>query len=192
MNKLDGFFRLKELSLPTVPFKIYEPGGRLSPDRLWTLRTALYEGHDFALPRAVGVSSKEGEAFASKYEKEYSGKGIIIYYPYFVASKSGTLLIRSQQSIIEGVKGDLWHLVSEGKKEMTWFMGGKFIGNASFLNDDEKKELEKQESKLRRIFYEDLAIGKEVLLEWSFAHDSDFQGQAVGEAYLVFYELRVA
>lgn len=191
MNKLDGFFRLKELNIPTVPFRIFEDGDHLSPDKLWTLRTAIYSGKDFNLPRAIGVSREEGESFAADFIKRYRDNGIVIYYPYFIAEKSGTFLIRNNGSVIEGVKGDLWHLVTEGKRDITLFFGEEIKEDTSFFTEEEINQLNTYEKKIRQMFYSDISIGKEVLLEWSFAYESDLQKQPTGNKYLVFYELRI-
>ena len=44
MNKLMGFFELKDLNLPTIPWKEYKKGMKLDSSLLWTVRSAVYRG----------------------------------------------------------------------------------------------------------------------------------------------------
>ena len=46
-------------------------------------------------------------------------RGIVTYYPYFIAEKSGTLEISNTRIVIEAVEGDLWRLVTEGERDVT-------------------------------------------------------------------------
>ena len=49
MNKLMGFLELKEMSLPSIPWKQYTGNEKLDEKYLWTIRSAVYRGED--LPR---------------------------------------------------------------------------------------------------------------------------------------------
>ena len=49
MNKLMGFYELRELSIPTIPWKEYFPGVELSDEFLWTIRSAVNHGDDLNL-----------------------------------------------------------------------------------------------------------------------------------------------
>lgn len=91
MNKLLGFFELKDSLLPTIPWRIFDKDVKLDSNMLWTVRTAVHKGDDLNLPRCVGVSEKEAYDFALSTSKKYGENGMIIYYPYFIAEKSGTL-----------------------------------------------------------------------------------------------------
>lgn len=44
---------------------------------------------------------------------------MVVYYPYFVAQKSGTLNIHLDKIIIEAVKDDLWNLVTDQKLDVS-------------------------------------------------------------------------
>ena len=59
MNKLMGFYELRELSIPTIPWKEYFPGVELSDEFLWTIRSAVNHGDDLNLPRLVGKTAGE-------------------------------------------------------------------------------------------------------------------------------------
>ena len=75
MNKLDGFYQLKTLTLPTVDWVEYK-GQSLDRDILWTVRSAVFSGDDFNLPRAVGVSADEAERFAAARRDSLGGENI--------------------------------------------------------------------------------------------------------------------
>lgn len=42
MNKLMGFFELKEMNLPCVPWKEYHTGDTLDDHFLWSISQAIY------------------------------------------------------------------------------------------------------------------------------------------------------
>ena len=52
MNKLLGFYELRDSSLPVVPWKEYNPKTtKFKGNNLWTIRTALNKGNDVNLPK---------------------------------------------------------------------------------------------------------------------------------------------
>ena len=112
MNKLMGFLELKEMMLPSIPWKQYTGNEELSDDFLWTIRSAVYRGDDLNLPRSVGKDADESKKFADDLLRKINDNGMVIYYPYFVAKKSGTLEVRRDCVVIEAVKDDLWNLVT--------------------------------------------------------------------------------
>lgn len=193
MNKLMGFFELQSMNLPAIPWKEYTGKEKLEDDILWTIRSAVFEGNDLNLPRLVGVNSKEAETFAGQILKELEGKGIVIFYPYFIANKSGTLEVNQDRIVIEAVKSDLWNMVTFSDRDVTIQYKEKkeFVnGNAGFLETKEKEELLSTVREIKKTFRGDLIEGKSVLLEWSFAQNCDLNKNPIGDEYLVFYEVR--
>ena len=194
MNKLMGFLELKEMKLPSVPWKQYTGKENFGDRYLWTVRSAVYRGNDLNLPRSIGESSKVSKKFADQLLKEMNNNGIVIYYPYFIANKSGTLEVRSDKVIIEAVKDDLWNLVTYSEREVTIITdidGNKsIIGNANFISNEELDSLSKHIPEIRKLFRNDLLQGKAALLEWSFAQSCNASKEPIGEKYLVFYEAR--
>lgn len=83
MNKLLGFYELKNSMLPTIPWKEYKMDTVLDSDILWTVRTAVYKGEDLNLPRSVGTTAEAAIEFAKSTFQRYGKNGMIIYYPYF-------------------------------------------------------------------------------------------------------------
>lgn len=193
MNKLMGFYELKNLDIPTVPWKRFTRSTVLDDTLLWTLRIAVTGSNDLNLPRAVGVPAGEalekGKAFLDQYEKS----GIVIYYPYFVAHKSGVMEIKSGRTVIEAVDKDLWNLVTYGRKNLTVIMdrdGVQHTGDSRFLSEAELLELKQYARIMAGQYRSLLSEGKSLLAEWSFAYHAGADGLPKGDPYLVFYELR--
>ena len=195
MNKLMGFYELKESSLPTIPWEIYTPDVKLDNAKLWTIRSAVNNGDDLNLPRLVGKSAVEAKQFADKLYKQMEGKGIVIYYPYFIAHKSGTLNVFQDKVIIEAVEKDLWNLVTYQNVDVSINFDSEMrissiFGNEKFLHDDEVNNLIIYVKKIKQMFRDDLLEGNSVLLEWSYASNYSINNDDVSGQYLVFYEAR--
>lgn len=193
MNKLMGFYELKNMQLPSIPWAEYTGNEILSANLLWTVRCAVFRGEDLNLPRIVGVTAKEAKIFADEQLAALGGKGIVVYYPYFSAVKSGTVDVHKSKVIIEAVDKDLWNLVTYAKRDVTIQVNenGEYInGNKEFLNSYEKEKLLSFIPEIRKIFRDELTEGKSILFEWSFARDCNLDKVPVGNEYLVFYEAR--
>lgn len=195
MNKLMGFLELKEMRLPVIPWKQYTGREELDDGYLWTIRSAIYRGNDLNLPRLVGENAEKAKKFADQLFLKMKEKGIVIYYPYFIAKKSGTLEVKQSQVIIEAVREDLWNMVTYSEREVTIIKDEllnttESMGNDSFLTQEEQNGLYKYVSEIRKIFRDDLLEGHSALLEWSYAQSCNKDREPVGEEYLVFYEAR--
>jgi hypothetical protein len=141
----------------------------------------------------VGVSSSEAIEFANAVKQKLGDNALIIYYPYFVADKSGTLLVSPSGFIIEAVNKDLWNLVSNNDRDITYaYENGQLqiTGNKYFLSTKEIEELNLVERRVRGSFRDSLLEGKSILLEWSYAVESSPTKEKIGKPYLVFYECR--
>ena len=193
MNKLLGFYELKESALPTIPWKEFHKGVKLDSNMLWPIRTAVHRGDDLNLPRCVGVTSEEAYEFAVSTSKRFGENGMIIYYPYFIAEKSGTLNVFSNKIVIEAVKDDLWNLVTHSQCDFTLIVTDKnkeYIGDENFMSHEEINEIESYVREVKKLFRDDLLEGKSILLEWSFAYNCNKEKKRIGDRYLVFYEVR--
>lgn len=193
MNKLMGFYELKNMRLPSIPWREYTGNEFMDGNYLWTIRSAVFAGDDLNLPRLVGADSSTAKEFADRLSHELGNKGIVIYYPYFLANKSGTLNIYADEIVIEAVNKDLWNLVTYMDREVTIRIKGDvelIDGNDHFLSTSEKKELLRHVNEIRRLFRDDMLEGRGVLLEWSFAQNCDANKEPAGDEYLIFYEAR--
>lgn len=54
MNKLDGFYELRDLNIPGVPWKEYSSSDQLDENMLYSVRVAVQRGDDTSLPRLIG------------------------------------------------------------------------------------------------------------------------------------------
>ena len=188
-----GLLELKNSALPTVPWEEYTAGTELDDSVLWTIRSAVFQGNDFNLPRSVGKDAAESEQFAGSLSERLSGRGIVLYYPYFIAKKSGTLNVYNDRVIIEAVKDDLWNLVTYSKRDVTVIIGPKgtvYNGSRDFLTGSEISEIFSYVGEIRGMFRDDLTTGKSILLEWSYAYACNKNKEKTGRQYLVFYEAR--
>lgn len=193
MNKLEGFFELRTLPLPSVPWKRYTGKEAFSDDALWTVRSALSKGADFHLPRKVGVKADEAQAFARELFSKFSSDDYIIYYPYFIAEKSGTLEITPSRAVIEAVRGDLWNLLTHNLRDVTVIeeKGRRHMfGDGAFLTEDERKELLGHAGYLRRRYGTSILIDQSLILEWSYAYETAADGSPKGARKLLFIEMR--
>ncbi len=190
-----GFYELRDLAIPTIPWKEYKPGIELPNNYLWTIRSAVVRGNDLNLPRLIGKPANEAIAFADNLYKRLDGNGIVIYYPYFIAHKSGTLNVFLDKIVIEAIKNDLWNLVTNQDLDvsMAFDCQNNLIssyGNKEFLNKIEINQLLKYAKKISSIYRDELLEGNTILLEWSFASSCNTDKEPIDEPYLVFYEVR--
>lgn len=216
MNKYIGFYELKSINLPAVSWRKFTADSVLDGNLLWTVRVALENGNDLHLPRAVGVPADEAVMKGMSFLEQYGENGMVIYYPYFIAKKSGVLDINSRRTVIEAVEKDLWNLVTYGKKNVSIIIpvektcrmqkyhaddvclqdakpnngDMEIFGDAAFLDREEIEELAKSASIIRGRFRDELNEGRAILAEWSYAYNTDTGHKPLGSRYLVFYELR--
>lgn len=193
MNKYIGFYELKKINLPTVQWRMFNYDTVLDPGLFWTVRVAVETGTDLNLPRFVGVSAHIAQQEGRKLIDRFGENGMVVYYPYFIAEKSGVIEVASNKLVIEVVDKDLWNLVSYGHKNLTIIQKDgchRYEGDRNFLQLQELQELDRCASIIRRRFRGELAEGLSVLAEWSYAYNTDTGHQPSGSRYLVFYELR--
>lgn len=193
MNKLEGFFELQSLGIPTVPWRQFEQDTKLSKDILWTIRTAVAKGDDLNLPRKVGITAEEAEEFARSLLKNMGKEDLVIYYPYFIAQKSGVLEVSNSKVVIEAVKDDLWNLVTYNKLDVSIAFYGdtvKTMGNKDFLSEEEIQKISHYADNIKRKCRGLLLEYNSLFLEWSFACTSDKNKNPIDKASLLFYELR--
>lgn len=193
MNKLEGLFELRRLSIPTIDWKCFETGTQLDDKYLWTVRTATYSGNDLSLPRMFGENAEKSQRFANEMLVKVRNRGIVIYYPYLLAEKSGNLQIGSSRIIIEAVKGDLSNLLAGSRVDVTYIWERnvrRTCGNKNFLRKMEQEKILSYVDYLRRKYSQFLLQGLELQLEFSFAYNCTRQGEKEGKRKLVFFEIR--
>lgn len=188
-----GFYELRHINIPTVLWKEFTLDTTLAENMLWTIRVAVETGNDLNLPRVVGVNSQEAYQKGKEFLSKYKDIGLVIYYPYFMAEKSGVIAVHSNNIIIEAVDKDLWNLVTYGKKDVTIILtdnNTQYTGNEKFLSTKEVDLLKKYANVLKAKYRDIISEGKSIFAEWSFAYNTDINHKPMGDQYLIFYELR--
>jgi hypothetical protein len=193
MNKLEGFFELQTLPLPAIPWKRFTGSEIFAEDSLWTVRSAVVKGADFNLPRKVGVPANEARTFAEELLHRLSSDDYVLFYPFFIAEKSGTLTVSAERTVIEAVQGDLWNLLTYNRPDITVIQektGTRIYGNSSFLTAAELAEIGSYADFLRRRYGTGILIRESLILEWSFAREAGSDGRPKGPVKLQFIEMR--
>jgi hypothetical protein len=193
MNKLEGFLALRKSGLPSVPWKEYKEYTELDSNILWTIRSAVSQGNDLNLPRKIGVTAEEAKAFADLLLSTLDKDDLVLYYPYFIAIKSGVIEVSGNRIVIEAVKEDLWNLVTNNNKDITVIFEEdnlRFVGDSEFLTQDELFELIDYCLSIKRKYGDLIIDGKSILLEWSFAYEASINNESMGKPTLIFYEIR--
>ena len=195
MNKLEGFYELDKMNVPSVPWRHFTGEEALDTNLLWTVRAAVQTGKDFDLPRAIGVTAEEAMAKGREFLADLAEHDLVIYYPYFMAIKSGVIDIQENRTIIEAVDKDLWNLTTRGHKDVTIIINHmnddySTYGNSSFLEEAEVNELLKYAARIRSAHRNVIFANSSVLVEWCYAVNTNVKREMVGERYLVFMECR--
>lgn len=196
INKFLGFYELRRLNIPTIDWFFFDEKfdkNQLKEHDLWTLRTAVLEGPDIWLPRAVGVKADEIINFAEKIKRN-NPELIIIVYPFFYAIKSGNLNVSLNFIHLEAVKKDLWNLnIKNIDYSFTYSildMSRNEFGDLNFISNDEKIKFE-QYGKILNIKYRNFLFDSntEIQLEWSYiVYDKNLINSK--EYKLSFHEFR--
>jgi len=184
------------MEIPTVPWRPFTGQETLDGNLLWTVRVAVQNGNDYNLPRAVGVTAEEALLIARKYLNRFTIDDLILYYPYFIAIKSGVIELQENHTIIEAVDKDLWNLTTLGRKDITIIINHlsdnvSIYGDPSFLTNDEKTELMNYAQKIRTFNRDYIFARSSVMVEWSYAVNTNINKEIIGEKYLVFTECKV-
>ena len=193
MNKLEGLYELRKLNIPSINWKVFTDNTKLDEQHLWTIRTAVYEGNDLDLPKLFCVDAQTAEKFARRMNKEMGNNGIVIYYPYLIAQKSGNLQISCNSIIIEAIKGDLEPLLRGNSVDVTYIYsktGREIVGEEAFLSKKEINSLLFYAGYLTQLYRYVLAEKSCLQLEFSFASDCDLKQKAIGLPELIFFEIR--
>lgn len=193
MNKLEGLYELQKLNIPSVNWKVFTDSTKLDEQHLWTIRTAVYEGKDLDLPKLFGADAQTAEKFARRISKKIGNNGIVIYYPYLIAQKSGNLQISGNSIVIEAIKGDLTPLLRGNAVDVTYIYsktGRKIVGDEDFLSEKEINSLLFYSEYLTQLYRYVLAEESCLQLEFSFASECDLKQTVIGNPELIFFEIR--
>ncbi|NCU33273.1 MAG: hypothetical protein EOM23_10185 [Candidatus Moranbacteria bacterium] len=88
----------------------------------------------------------------------------------------------------------MWNLLTHNRRDLTIIEENgvvKYYENADFLSHAETAELLKTADYIRRRYKRDYMTNGSMLLEWSYAYESNPDGTPKGARKLIFIELRV-
>ncbi|BCN28876.1 hypothetical protein [Anaeromicropila herbilytica] len=194
MNRIQDYYVLNCLDLPTIPWKEYYHSTKLSKDILWTIKSEKNKKNNTELPRMIGVTAKEAKDFGGKLYKELGEGEMVFYYPYFFAIKSGIIDINYDRVAIEAVKDDVDNLVRRNNVDMTMIFHDddlEIFGDQDFLTQEEILELIDCAVKIKKQCAADIEYGKNFLLQWSYACYTSTRKQPIGKKNLMFHKVKV-
>jgi hypothetical protein len=175
VNKYQGLVLLRELGFPTISWQILTNESKFDDKFTWTIRTVKKEGHDYGLPVYLNLNGKEATEISERLlnEQDVERGYLYLYYPYFISTKTGTVLLDATTSILEAVRDNNANLTRRNMLDVSMKYSTKkwhtAYGCTSFFDNLELEALEKQVNLLRRkfnVFLYDMAT---IIAEWSFA-----------------------
>lgn len=187
---------MRDMPIPSVPWRRHRVGDVLDPDVLWTVRSAVVDPTrpDQSLPKLVGATGDEATGFADCLAGELGDGGMVVTYPYFSAVSSGTVLVRDGETYVEACHGDLWNLVDHGRVDFRGRLGdggwSDSSGDPGTVPDEVPTAIGRSLGAIRRQWRDDLFEGRGVLLEWCLSRSVGSDGNPVGEPDFVFMEAR--
>jgi hypothetical protein len=195
MNKLQGFYELRRMGIPAVPWQPFTGVEDLDANLLWTVRVAVLSGNDFNLPRAVGVSAEQALLKGRQFLAKLSPEDLVVYYPYFLALKSGIIELQEHRTIIEAVDKDLWNLTTLGHRDVTIIKDRltdqfNIFGNPTFLKPNEVDELMSYADRVRALQRRYIFDLSSIMLEWHYAVHTDIRREPIGDPHLIFTECK--
>lgn len=189
MNKLEGMYELKRNHLPTIDWKLFQEETVLSNTCSWTIRTAVFRGQDLHLPKLFGKNGQEATTFGRRCLREMKDKGIVFYYPYMEAEKSGVLQFDVNSIQLECVRGDLGRLLNGSTPDAAYYWEGETLreNGKKILSDREREELLEWVLYCRQRYRHIMDLGEKMQLEFSYAR---YKGEECQQSRLVFFEMR--
>lgn len=194
MNRIQDYYVLNQLDLPTIPWERYYHSTPLNKDILWTIKSEVLKGDDTNLPKKIGVTAKEAKAFGKNLYKQLDRGQMVYCYPYFCAVKSGIIDINYDRVAIEAVKDDIANLVSNHKVDVTMIFKDDdldIIGDENFLTRDEVLELIDCSVSIKKQCAGDIEFGKNFMFHWSYVYETSTKKEPVGNKNLVFYKIKI-
>lgn len=194
MNRIQDYYVLNCLDLPTIPWKEYYYSSRLNKDILWTIKSETRKDDKEELPRKIGVTAQEAKEFGGELYKDLKEGQMVFYYPCFFAIKSGIIDINYDRIAIEAVKDDISNLVKNNNVDVTMIFKEEDLeihGDKDFLTQEEILQLIDCAVKIKNQCKTDIEFGKNFLFYWTYACCTDTKKQPVGKKNLMFFKMKV-
>ena len=194
MYVLQNCYILDYLDLPTIPWKQCNERMFLDDSILWTVKNEpIFPGKEYIYGK-LGITAKEAMNYIKAQYKTLDKHRMLLCYPYYTATKSGTIDMTYERIAIEAVEGKIENLKKKHRVDETlifWEEDVEVFGDENFLSKDETLEIIDYCSKLKKRFAGELEYGKNILIYWSYVEETLRNMIPKDNQELVFHQIKV-
>ncbi len=194
MYVLQNCYILDYLDLPTIPWIQCRTTMMLDDSILWTVKNEPFYGRKGYIYGKIGVTASEAMDYIKSQYETLERNRILLCYPYFTASKSGTIDMSYERVAIEAVEGKIENLKKKHRVDETLLFREEnleIFGEEKFLTRDETLEIIDYGCMLKKRFAGELEYGKNILIYWSYVEETLRNMIPKGNPTLVFHQIKV-
>ncbi len=194
MYVLQNCYILDHLELPTIPWKQCQTTMLLDDSILWTVKNEPFYGENGYIYGKIGVTAREAMEYITTQYQSLPKRRMLLYYPYYTASKSGTIDMNYDRIAIEAVEGKIENLKKKNRVDETLLFQDEdleIFGEEKFLTRQETLEIIDYGSMLKKKFAGDLEYGRNILFYWSYVEETLRNMIPKGNPSLVFHQIKV-
>ncbi len=194
MYVLQNCYILDYLDLPTIPWMQCQTDTRLDDSILWTVKNEPFYGVKGYIYGKIGVTASEAMDYIKSQYETMERHRMLLCYPYFTASKSGTIDMTYERVAIEAVEGKIENLKKKHRVDETLLFREEdleIFGEEEFLTRDETLEIIDYGCQLKKRFAGELEFGKNIIIYWSYVEETLRNMIPKGNPTLVFHQIKV-
>ncbi|BBF45146.1 hypothetical protein lbkm_3905 [Lachnospiraceae bacterium KM106-2] len=194
MHVLQNSYLLSHLDLPTIPWQQGFLSTEFDQHMLWTVKNEPVSAEIGLIEGKIGVTAKEAKEFVKHQYDNLGEKRVVLYYPYYTATKSGTIDLNQERSVIEAVEGKIENLSKKHRVDVTMIFRDndlEIVGNDKFLSEDETLTLIDYCRELKSRCAADLDYGKNIILYWSIVSETKVNMIPKDKTNLIFTKLKI-
>ncbi|MDO5520019.1 MAG: hypothetical protein Q4G58_05965 [bacterium] len=194
MYVLQNSYILDYLDLPTIPWEQCYTTSTLDDSILWTVKNEPYGEKQGKIYGRIGITSNEAKAYISSEYKNLEHKRMLIYYPYYTATKSGTIDLSYDRIVIEAVEGKIENLKKKHRVNETIIFRDESIeifGDEDYMTKEETLTLIDYAKQLKKRASTELEFGKNLIFYWSFVQETKRNMIPRDETRLLFHQIKV-
>ncbi len=194
MYVLQNCYILDYLDLPTIPWMQCHTTTMLDDTILWTVKNEpIYSGKGYVYGE-IGVTAKEAMSYIKSQYGSLGKHRMLLCYPYYTASKSGTIDMTYERVAIEAVEGKIENLKKKNRVDETLLFREdelEIFGDEEFLTREETLEIIDYSCTLKKRFAGELEYGKNIIIYWSYVEETLRNMIPKGNPFLVFHQIKV-
>lgn len=194
MYVLQNCYILDYLDLPTIPWQLCQTTAMLDDSILWTVKNEPFYGGKGYIYGKIGITAKDAMCYIKEQYESLEKHRMLLCYPYYTASKSGTVDMTYERIAIEAVEGKIENLKKKHRVNETILFKEEDIeifGEEDFLTREETLEIIDYSCMLRKRFTAELEYGKNILIDWSYVEETLRNMIPKGNPKLVFHQIKV-